>query len=332
MMQNSYSDGIYRGAWINWTHGPISGSTITLSKSDGALLTSFLAIFVTASGSACWKIISYILHQIHAKQEPQDGLHRQTQVVFRNTGTAVAAALQVVQLAWYWRKTAVRPFARVFAVLLLALLNVTAFGVAGIFSSQVTKAAGDNVLVRSAQCGTLDATTASPSDQSKLDINDILSATTYAQLCYEGEAQNLLDCYQYVQPSISVSEVDNASCPFPSNTCVYGATGAYSLDSGLIDSHADLGLNARKSQRVQYRKVTTCSPLNINGYTQELNDTDTRDISFNDTLFIYVFGSVTDGLNQTNYTFRYDPKPPVATTGYSLTYAFRAFRCQDTDE
>ncbi|KAL8686954.1 MAG: hypothetical protein Q9218_006742 [Villophora microphyllina] len=324
---------IYKGTWVNWSRGRIHGSTITLSYSDGALLTAFLAVFVTASGSGCWKILSYILHQVRANQKPRDGLHHQTQVIFRNTGSAVTAALQVGQLARYWRKNTVRPLARAIPVLFLALLNVAVFGVASIFSSQVTQAAGHNVLIRSASCGIVNTTIASSissssewrkkeKDLKKLEINDVSSANTYAQHCYEGKAQNLLDCDQYARQYLNWVSKQNTTCPFPNSldACIYGATGAYSMDSGLIDSHDDLGLNAPISQRVKYRQVTTCSPLNLTGYTKELEDTDPSDPAYGDTILTYVLGNVTVGSHQDNYTFRYNPKRPVSTTGYALSF------------
>lgn len=38
------------------------------------------------------------------------------------------------------------------------------------------------------------------------------------------------------------------------------------MDSGLIDSSADLGLNTPADERVQFRRVTTCAVVAIDKY------------------------------------------------------------------
>jgi len=38
------------------------------------------------------------------------------------------------------------------------------------------------------------------------------------------------------------------------------------LDSGLIDSHSQLGINSRVRDRIQYRAQVHCSPLETEGY------------------------------------------------------------------
>lgn len=90
-----------------------------------------------------------------------------------------------------------------------------------------------------------------------IDVNDTLAATTYSRACY-GTAQNALQCTQYPQSQLSWEVNQNATCPFSQDLCFYGASSAYEMDTGLIDSHVALGINAPKSERVQYRKVTTC--------------------------------------------------------------------------
>ena len=89
----------YTGIWINWSHGFIAGSTLTLNERDGGLLTAFLAIFISAAGAATWNIMSYALHQSRARQESQDGLHHQQQAILRNSSSRVRASWQLMQLA-----------------------------------------------------------------------------------------------------------------------------------------------------------------------------------------------------------------------------------------
>ncbi|KAL8948547.1 MAG: hypothetical protein Q9222_005281 [Ikaeria aurantiellina] len=199
---------IYKGPWIDWSHGPVVGSTITLSQGNGGLLIAFLAIFVSAAGVSCWKILSYTLHSSRAREDGQDALHHQQQNIFRNSGTPDAAAWQFTRLMWSWRKHGARSIARTLPILLLALLNIIFFGLASIFSSEVTKAAGDEVLVRSHGCGTLNSIAALSGSRDYdiatfawLEVNDTLSASTYSQACY-GNQHNSLQCNQYARSNL----------------------------------------------------------------------------------------------------------------------------------
>lgn len=305
----------YLGPWINWSHGAIIGSTITLSERNGELLTAFLAMFVTAAGAACWRTISYALHQHRVRQEYQDGLHHQTQSIFRNTNSSGGASWELARLIWYWRKHAVKPLVRTLPVLALALLNLVLFGLAGIFSSEVTRAAGNETLLRSPNCGMLDLG-ASQSDLmvgNNLDLNETLAATTYSRACYS-DTPNNLQCNQYTQRSLPWKTNRNASCPFDNELCFYGSTSAYEMDSGLLDSHEALGINARTSDRVQLRKLTTCSPIHTKGHLIELNVTNKNDPLYGDTLAQYAYGPV----GTLNYTFQYNTHSLLEDNGYAL--------------
>lgn len=90
-----------------------------------------------------------------------------------------------------------------------------------------------------------------------MDNGDTLAATTYSRACY-GTTQNPLQCAQYSQQQLPWTVNQNATCPFTNGICFYGDSSAYEMDTGYIDSHEALGINAPKSERVQYRKVTTC--------------------------------------------------------------------------
>ena len=247
---------IYIGPWINWSHGLVLGSTITLSARNASLLTAFLAMFVTVTGAAWWRITSYLLHQTKATQEYQDGMHHQHQAVLRNTSGPAGAAWQLLQTIWYWRKNATRPMLRTLPVLALALLNITLFGLAGLFSSEVTKSAGNETLIRSPNCGYLNISQDNPSQiiATNLDLNNTIAATAYSRACYGTTADNL-QCNQYVQQSLNWTSNQNATCPFGDDICIYGATSAYEMDTGKLDSHEHLGINDRKANRVQFRKV-----------------------------------------------------------------------------
>ena len=65
---------IFYGPWVNWTHGPIVGATLTLSDAHGALLTAFIATFVTLVGAQLFKILTYVFHQFRSSTAAKDGL------------------------------------------------------------------------------------------------------------------------------------------------------------------------------------------------------------------------------------------------------------------
>lgn len=129
------------------------------------------------------------------------------------------------------------------------------------FSSEVTKAAGNETLIRSSDCGFLNFSGNAVSQHSAafndVDVNDTFAATTYSRACY-GSSQSLLQCAQYPQQQLPWKVTQNATCPFAPDLCFYGASSAYEMDTGHIDSHQALGINAPKFERIQYRKVTTC--------------------------------------------------------------------------
>ena len=320
-MSQKAGSSIYTGPWINWSHGAVVGSTVTLNERNGGLLTAFLAVFVSTAGAACWKIVSFTIHQRRARQNYQNGLHVQQQAIFRNTGSAAGASWDLIKSAWYWRTLAENPVVRTLPLAALAILNLVLFGIAGVFSSEVTKAAGDETLIRSPNCGLLELNaTGTKQNQAAyhaVDLNDTLAATTYSRACYE-DTENVLQCNQYAQQQLKWQTDHNASCPFLPDLCLYGGTSAYQMDSGLIDSHEDLGINAAKSERVQYRKVTTCSPIHTKGYVTNITDTDPNAVAYGDSLELYWYGEI-PGI--TNYTFQYNTHSLVDNNGYFLTYA-----------
>ncbi len=321
-MSQTSASSIYTGPWINWSHGAFLGATITLNQRDGGLLTAALAIFVSIAGAACWRITSYAIHQRRASQDYKDALHHQQQAILCNTTGPAGALWDFLQLPWYWRNHAIRSFVRALPLALLALLNIAVFGVAGIFSSEVTKAAGNETLIRSPHCGYLKLNGGFDSIQNSaafnnIDLNDTLAATTYSRACYDN-TENALGCNQYVQQQLQWTSNQNATCPFSSDLCIYGSTAAYEMDTGPLDTHEQLGINAAPSDRVQYRKVASCSPIHTKGYVTTFNDTNPNQLAYGNLFYDYNYGPI---VNVTNYTYRYNTHSLTDVEDYILTYA-----------
>ena len=102
---------IYTGTWINWSHGPILGATLTLPQKHSGLLAVFLAIYVPFSGRMFWKFLCFIMHQANATRPggARDGLHHQVQVILRNNGGAGSALWEFTTLPFYWRGRTGKP-------------------------------------------------------------------------------------------------------------------------------------------------------------------------------------------------------------------------------
>ncbi len=81
------------------------------------------------------------------------------------------------------------------------------------------------------------------------------------------------------------------------------------MDTGLLDSHADLGINAPPQNRVSFRRVTTCAPLHATPWGTTQNDSEVG-------LVIYINA----GPNPpSNYTFSYYHRAGMDGFGYALT-------------
>lgn len=147
-------------------------------------------------------------------------------------------------------------------------------------SSEVTKAPWKEVLIRSADCGSLEfdyddnASSDSQAAFSTLILNDTTEASAYTRNCYGSNADELR-CNRYVHRKIPWETNVNASCPFADDLCFFGKNGAMKMDTGPIDSHHALGINFPKTDRITYRRVATCSPLRTpSKYRTVWNETD----------------------------------------------------------
>ncbi|ERF76832.1 hypothetical protein EPUS_09499 [Endocarpon pusillum Z07020] len=316
---------IHYGIWINWDHSAIVGSTITLSSRSGNLLTAFLAIFVGLTGTAAWKILAFSAHQLRSTQSPSDGLHHQQQVILRNTGAPIAAAWQFVQLTYFWRRLAKQSSWRSIPLPLLALTNVMGFAVASILSSEVTRAAGNEVLIRSGNCGNWTLESDTPNlvfNVYKKTLNDTITAATYARACYGIESNTPL-CGRYKKQQISYTVNQNETCPFKSGLCLK-STPALSMDTGNISSHYHLGINTRKKDRIVFRRKTTCAPIASKGYITSFNYTDaTKMVKELGGRFLGHSGDIIDFYNfgrtgENNFTYSYNRYVAALNFGYGL--------------
>ena len=275
------------GTCINWTNGPVLGATWTTSPQNGAYLVAFLALFVRVAGQHFWDIFCYTLFQLRSTARDEDGLFHQQQAVLRNTATDTSAVWQFFTLSWYWRRKARRAWGRTLPLALGGLLNILAFGAAGVFVSRVTNN-GNQVLLKEVACGlwadpfafdpNLNFTPKSVLQQMEFDVNaNYVSAISsiYAANCYgydSAAATNVPspDCTANGRQLIKWSVDTETPCPFAPGMCANNL--AVRLDTGYIDSHLHLGINAPPKDRVLFREVLECAPITTQGFSSGLVD------------------------------------------------------------
>jgi hypothetical protein len=258
--------------------------TITLPESQGKQLLSFTAAFIsTVVGGAVWAIAAYITFQVRAGRPPHTVIHHQLQVFLRNSGSPLVTIWNCLQLlvAWKGTKKLHKYWSAVFAcscVSLLALTVSLGFFAASVFSSEIANSVGNHVLIRSDDCGMWDISE-TPTDDS-LPLSNYQSITqnrtniadAYARACYHSGTPNPT-CNNLVTRELTWTSNYNATCPFRSGTCILGDTAAFSMTTDAIDSHMSLGINSPASDRITYRRTSTCAPLHTANYTAVVNGT-----------------------------------------------------------
>lgn len=304
----------------------MDGSTITLTPRNAGILVAFLAIFVSVAGGSVWRIIAFLVHQRRVTKSPKDGLHYQRQAILRNAATPGVASWQLLWLIPPWRRLSRRPFWRSLPLIILALINLMVFFVAGILVAEVTRTTGNEVLIRSRNCGNW--TVGDPRTllgfQSKT-LNDTVTASNYARNCYGGRS-DALECNQYQVQSLPFTRIENQSCPFAEDMCLVKFP-AFTLDTGNISSHDHLGINAQPKDRIQYRRKTTCAPLKDSGFITTFNFTDVKNGSLGDTVYgrdgdvidFYNFGRIVyQSHPNSNFTYAYNRAQAAVGYAYDL--------------
>ncbi|KAK4227821.1 hypothetical protein QBC38DRAFT_443448 [Podospora fimiseda] len=274
------------GVWTNWSRGPVFGSTLTLTRENGNLLIAFTAFFVSLVATRLWRIACLVIHFAYSTLEPRDGVHHQRQAILRNSASPASAIFTLGQLCFAWRKSAKMTFWRTLPTILFAVASLWAFALATGFSSQISSAITNDVLVNGANCSYLYQRASSGSVYTMRDAAVISSevskrrdkALAYSQQCYPSgnvaaltssreTRTGIFDCGSYVVGRLPIKTIDmNAPCPFRGGICASNSSNLL-LDTGLIDSHTHLGINAPSNERLKFRQVLRCAPLQTEGYT-----------------------------------------------------------------
>ncbi|KAI1419513.1 hypothetical protein F5Y12DRAFT_793652 [Xylaria sp. FL1777] len=306
----------------------VLGSTITLTSSGSRLLAAFLALYVSLSVSYLWLLVVYSIHR--ARYSITGGkcraIVRQQQALLRAGLSPASTSIRLIKLYWAYRFT---PFAwhQSWLWITISALGAVGTAAAGLFSSQIIDSSlYINVLTNSSNCGFLSPSITSggandtgviASNQNVATLVDL--ASIYARDCYNSTSDQS-QCNFFSSSTIPWETDREAECPF-TNIC----TGpAMRLDTGLLNSNSLLGINSPTVDQIGLRKITTCAPIQQEGYTEtELVDAATLDRSVS-----YLYGPITGG-NATeifstlmaNITFAYDLSSTSYYSGLSSEYS-----------
>lgn len=293
---------VHIGFWTNWSHGKVQGSTLTVTRQDGNLLVAFVALFVAASGKSMWRLVCFLLHRYMSSPTPQDGLYHQRQAILRNSETPEDGAWRLLQLLWVWRKRSHRPFLRLLPPAFIAAILGFGLVVGGIFSAQLTSDKGSEVIISGRNCGPLDPlldnSTANTIFYQPYLAQRATSYVNYALQCYT-DASNSEDCNLYTKPRMPLKVQRNATCPFADKMCK-SQTDNMLVDTGYLDSHSDLGINAPHSERFEMRYVYQCAPIVSEGFKKTYTGPESENIP---EVVQYFYGNLTFGNhNDSQYT------------------------------
>lgn len=306
--------GVYLGMWTNWSRGRLMGATLTVSRENGNYLLSFTAFFIGLVSTRFWRILCFILHNSFSTSTPRDALYHQQQAILRNSASPDSGLLVLVQLAWAWRKTAKRAIIRVFPLIATASFFLIAFTIAGGFSSTISTGIGKEVLLDGSNCAFVNIQYSDVEAESLLQpytSRQSNNAANYAQQCYATTTSGMFDCGTFVKPRIPGSVDNQTACPFAKGLCQSDAS--LRLDTGYIDSHEHLGLNAPFDERVIFRTVLQCAPLATKGYTSNVSTSTGNYTTYN-------YGPRMSGSNYTQRASRSDTQYLTAGNEFKLGY------------
>ena len=312
--------------WINHSANLAEGLTITVPASTGVLIVSALAVLVSLAGGAAWMITSYALHQVRTQNSPQDGMFRMLQVMLRNPESSASSVMSIVQTGHVWSGKVNSAKIRAYCLALWPFVISVGFIIASVFVGRVTVAAykANVVLLRPTNCGLEVVQDASDLvtrgtvnyQWSAKHSNDTRQSRAYGDQCY-GSANGTLGCSIFAVQRLPYSIRTNAVCPFD-DLCRLGRESAVELDTGLLDSHTHLGINARPKDRVRFRRTATCSVLpRLGPFTNVTEDPQTNGSTWR---FEVDLGSIGPRQNPLlNFTLLYNEITSIQSISYKVT-------------
>lgn len=111
-------------------------------------------------------------------------------------------------------------------------------------------------------------------------------------------------CGTFVKPSFPLSASRNASCPFDERVC-RSNTSNVEVDTGLLNSYFDFGVNTAPQYRLQFRQKVSCAPLELDGYSKLVNNSrNSASPGQNDLVMQYFYGKASSQ-QKDNLSYQY---------------------------
>lgn len=228
-----------------------------------------------------------------------------------------------MKLAWRYRRRAKAYWT--IPLLVLALVVFGGWTAARVFVTWIYYKAGNEVLIKPHSCGSI--TWDDPSSPTQLDLfrtynlNQSLIAQTRVTQC-SGPDADPSSCGIFPNQSISWTGSDADCFLTSSDICISQGSTPYMMESEEIHSSRHLGINAKESDSVSYRRVTTCSPGHGGPFAMIVNANATRlanNYPLDDRMQLYFYGPVNKGFNSFfGETFQYSENTPGFPFAYSL--------------
>jgi hypothetical protein len=203
---------------------------------------------------------------------------------------------------WSWRRKAQDTILRLLVPATLAALVMAGFVAASGLSSQISSAIGNEALIDGSYCMTFNETAyyELPGSSDYLEpyvSQQLQAAATYAKQCYRANTTRAFECGTFIRNRLTSTTQRDAACPFRDSICKSNDKNVI-LDTGLLDSHEDYGLNTPSSERFQHRRVLHCAPLKTEAFKTTYN------ISANKSFTRYNYGATlaSDISSWVNYT------------------------------
>lgn len=204
--------------------------------------------------------------------------------MLRDSNTAANAAAQLLKMMFGWQSYRVQSFLRTVVYFIICIAIFLLWTVCGLYAPYIyTRTSSDVLLAQSPFCGEPQVSGGVAAEDLNTfevfttdTINGMTLADTYVQQCYGNGTEDAgARCISYPSQSLPFS-TSNGEFPFDDKeVCILVNSAVMTLDTGLLDSSRDFGINARHEDTVQYRRVSTCSPLHTTGYANIINTTGT---------------------------------------------------------
>ena len=300
---------VHIGFWTNWARGPIRGATFTLTRTNGQVIVSILAIFVALVGRSFWRIACRVIHHVLSQDNPQDGLYHQRQAILRNATTASDGTYHLIWALTAWKGKTKGWSLRLLPLATFALACSTLFALAGTFSSALFISENTAVRLTGKNCAFLLPAGISSAALDQNTNQRAQAAVNYALQCYRNSSSpsSAGNCGTFVKKTLQSTVTRNATCPFSEDICLL-KSGNLLIDTGFIDSQDDLGINSQPDGKFLYRTVTQCAPLVTNGFKRAENVTTPTGVL---QMMRYYYGPLRLPIGNQTLSYQYPIKAPL---------------------